>query len=269
MSAPAPQGFARRAATLARSLPRPDGGHSPGVDEAAIAALAGEFGLPAREAQALCLDAGIVPERYLRNQDGLTPAMQAMLLRSRVVLCGLGGLGGYVLEALARMGVGRISAADGDSFEPSNLNRQILAHTTTIGRPKAQAARQRARDINPAVDLDAQPVFWDHDAMLKAMQNADVAVDALGGLDDRPALARAAAQANIPLVTAAIAGNTGYVATVLPGQTAPATLLGTGAAAEDTLGSPAPAVAAAANLQCAETLRLLTNRPPALAGDAP
>lgn len=262
----APHGFAQKVATLSRPLVRPDGRECPGLDEAAATALAGEFKLPMCEVHALSLDAGIVPERYLRNFDALTPPEQARLLRSKAMLCGLGGLGGNILETLARMGVGTIVAADGDAFEPSNLNRQLLAETATLGRSKAKAALARAHDINPNIECSAQPVFWDHDAMLDVLSGAQVAIDALGGLDDRPALAEAAAQAGVPLVTAAIAGNTGYVATVLPGETGPATLIGTGAAAEDTLGSPAPSVSVAANLQCAEAIRILARQRPVLAG---
>lgn len=262
----APESFEPRARSLARAVVRPDGREAACLDEAAAQTLAREFGLPLREAQALALDMGLTPERYLRNRDGLDPAGQARLLRSLAVVCGLGGLGGYVLETLCRMGVGRIRAADGDAFEASNLNRQLLADGNTLGRSKAEAALARAQLANPAVELAAETAFWDREAMAAALRGADVAVDALGGLDDRPALARAAAEAGVPLVTAAVAGASGWVATVLPGAPGPADLFGSGPAAEDVLGSPAPSVAVAANLQCAEALRILGGRAPALAG---
>ena len=90
-------------------------------------------------------------------------------------------------------------------------------------------------------------------------------MDALGGLASRLALHGAAGQAGLPLVTAAVAGLTGLVATVQPGSMSPYELLGGGGAAEDGLGTPAPAVACAASMQASEALRLLTGRPP-LAG---
>lgn len=258
--------FARRVLELARPATRPDGGEYASLPEDAGLALGLEFGLPLAEIQACSLDAGVVPERYARNLTSYSMKEQACILRSRVVLVGLGGLGGFVLETLARMGVGRIEAADGDVFEASNLNRQLLATGRTVGRPKAGAALARAAEINPAVELAAHEGFWKADDMARALAGADVCVDALGGLDDRPALARGAAEAKVPLVTAAIAGNSGYVATVMPGQPGPATLMGAGTAAEDTLGSPAPAVAVAANLECGEVLGILAGREPALAG---
>lgn len=256
----------RRAAGRVVDARRPDGTAYRSLPEDVGKVLASELGLPLREIQALCLDAGIVPERYARNLNAHSMPQQARLLRSRAVVVGLGGLGGHVLDTLCRMGVGRIAAADGDSFEQSNLNRQLLSSAATLGQPKAQAALERAAQINPAVELHAEQVFWDERAMESILTGADIVVDALGGLDDRPALARAATGAGVPLVTAAIAGHSGYVATVLPGEAGPTALIGTGAAAEDTLGSPAPAVAIAANLQCAEALRILGGDKPVLAG---
>jgi len=263
---PAPPGFAARARALARDLPRPGQSPCPGLDEAACAALAREFALPLREAQALALECGLTPERYLRNFQALDQARQCRLLRARALLVGLGGLGGHVLDALARAGTGRIAAADGDTFEPSNLNRQLLATSATLGQAKAEAARQHCRAVNPATELDARERFLDEAAMADLARGAAVVVDALGGLDARPALARAAGSAGVPLVSAAIAGLCGYVATVLPGAPAPADLMGQGGAAEDLLGSPVSSVALAATLQAAEALRILAGDPPALAG---
>lgn len=263
---PAPQGFCARARALACDLPRPGQPPCPGLDETACAALAREFTLPLREAQAQALECGLTPQRYLRNFQTLDPARQCRLLRASALLVGLGGLGGHVLEILARAGTGRITAADGDAFEPSNLNRQLLATTRTLGRAKAEAARQRCQAVNPATELDARTQFLDEEAMTQLAQGSAVAVDALGGLDARPALARAAARAGVPLVTAAIAGLCGYVATVLPDSPGPAALMGQGDGAEDLLGSPAPSVALAATLQATEALRILAGEPPALAG---
>lgn len=213
----------------------------------------------------------MIPERYRRNASSLDARAQQRLLESRVVLIGLGGLGGLVLESLARAGVGRITGCDGDRFEASNLNRQLLATETTMGRPKAEAAAARVALINPGVEFTAVDRFLDFDGFSALLGHADLVVDALGGLDDRPALERAAAEAGVPLVTAAVAGWSGVVATVMPGQHGPGGMLAGGAAKpgmtpEDTLGTPAPTVHLAASLQCAEALRLLAGQEPALAG---
>lgn len=261
-----PGGFRKRLKALALPRERPDGTPYLGLDESDAEALADAFELPLREVQALALECDVVPERYVRNFGAISYAKQRKLLRSRAMLVGLGGLGGYVLEILCRAGVGAIAAADGDTFEQSNLNRQLLSGMDTVLRPKADAALRRALAVNPAVELSAENVRLDLPAMRRMAEDADVVIDALGGLDDRPALVRAARDRNLPLVTAAIAGNTGYVATVLPGQPSPADFFGTGPAAEDDLGSPAACVSTAASLMTAEALRILHGSQPALAG---
>ena len=182
-------------------------------------------------------------------------------------MVGLGGLGGYVLEILARSGVGHIHAADGDEFQPSNLNRQLLCTRRSLSGYKAAAAAARVGLLNPAVNFEPVAAYLDEDLMGRFLVGADLALDALGGLKDRPALLRQAANAGIPLVTAAVAGQAGYVATVLPGATGPADIFGAGSeAAELTLGTPAPAVATAAALMGAEALNILCERKPGLAG---
>ncbi len=217
------------------------------------------------------LERGVVPERYRRNASTLDAKAQIRLLESRALLVGLGGLGGLVLESLARAGVGRITGCDGDCFELSNANRQLLATASTMGRAKAGAAAARVAEINPSVEFWPVDRFLDFEGFLALLQDADLAVDALGGTADRPVLERAAAEAGVPLVTAAVAGWSGMVATVLPGRPGPGSLLaGSGSgrvgAPEDILGTPPPTVHLAASLQCAEALRLLAGQSPALAG---
>ena len=76
-------------------------------------------------------------ERYCRNLPAISAEEQAALKEKRVLVAGCGGLGGYLIEHLARMGVGRITAVDGDVFEESNLNRQILSAPALLGRPSS------------------------------------------------------------------------------------------------------------------------------------
>ncbi|MDO9631014.1 MAG: ThiF family adenylyltransferase, partial [Humidesulfovibrio sp.] len=142
---------------------------------------------------------GIMPERYLRNSTTYSFAEQIRLLQSRVALVGLGGLGGHVLEILARSGVGQICAADGDEFQPSNLNRQLLCTQRSINGYKAAAAAARVQQVNPAVDFEPVAAYLDEGLMERFLLGANLAVDALGGLKDRPALLRQAAAAGIPL----------------------------------------------------------------------
>lgn len=251
---------------LAREARQPDGSAYRSLACDAVAALAAAHGVPAWELEATALDAGVAPERYARNLGALGPAGQARLLRSCVALVGLGGLGGTALETLARMGVGRLRGADGDRFEESNLNRQALCRMAGLGCAKTRAAADAVAGLNPSVRFEERLGFLDRGGMAKLFSGADLALDCLGGLASRPALHEAARTAGLPLVSAGVAGWTGWVATVLPHGPSPIDILGSRPGAEDSLGCPGPAVHAAAALQCAEAVRLLAGQPPALAG---
>jgi molybdopterin-synthase adenylyltransferase len=249
----------------------PDGRPGRFLSGEAVTALADTLDLPPRQVEIEALLADICPLRYARNLHAFSMAEQARLLSATVGQVGLGGLGGGLLECLVRAGVGTIHAADGDVFEATNLNRQLLSDCNALGVPKAVIATARAKAVNPSVTCIAHAGFLDATGMDALLEGADVAVDALGGLKDRPALVTAARNRNIPLVTGAVAGYTGIVATVLPGNPSPMDLFGGsggGTAAEDVLGCPAPAVMAVAALQAAEVVRLLAGRAPALAGKA-
>jgi molybdopterin/thiamine biosynthesis adenylyltransferase len=249
----------------------PDGRPGRFLQATSVAVLALEHGLPGRQVELAALEAGVCPLRYARNLQAFSLAEQARLLSSTVALVGLGGLGGGLLECLVRSGVGTVRGADGDVFEATNLNRQLLSEMAALGLSKAVQAAARAEAVNPSVEFVAHDGFLDQDGMLALLGGADLAVDALGGLKDRPALTAAARTLGLPLVTGAVAGYTGIVATVLPGDPSPVEVLAGGArgpSAEEVLGCPSPAVMAVAALQATEALRLLAGRKPALAGKA-
>lgn len=224
----------------------------------AVSRLALAHDIPAWEVEALALSLNIRPERYLRNGQSIPIKGQIRLLEASLGLVGLGGLGGTLLEQLLRLGIGRIRAADGDSFEESNLNRQALSDVTTMGESKARAAGRRGSEINPSVSLETVSDFLTPESLPGFLKGCDLAVDALGGLGFRPDLQRAAADADIPLVTGALAGWTGYVGVVMPGQTGPADVMGRDNGAEENLGCPAPAVTFFASLMAAEAVKVLT-----------
>jgi sulfur carrier protein ThiS adenylyltransferase len=226
----------------------------------AVVSISDSLGVPCFSVEQEALRLGILPERYLRNTSYLSLSEQLALLESHVLLVGLGGLGGHVLDMLCRMGVGRITGADGDVFETSNLNRQLLCSEKRVGMAKAEAAAEHVQQVNPAVRFTGLTEFLKSDRLLEELRGVDLVVDALGGLATRLELQRAAAECSVPMVTAAVAGLTGYVATVLPGEIGPAELFGTGSAAEDTLGTPAPVVGCAAAMQCAEAMLVLAGR---------
>lgn len=225
----------------------------------AVKQLSSEFDLPGYSIETEALRNGIYPLRYLRNMNEITPNDQIKLLETSIAQVGLGGLGGNLFEMFIRTGIGRIRAADGDHFEESNLNRQALSSPDNLNLPKAEAAIKRAKAINPSVVVDARNVFLDKTTLPDFLKGCDIAIDALGGLTTRLALQQAATSADIPLITGALAGWTGYVGIVHPGQPGPADIMGQDNAAEEVLGCPSPAVTLIASIMATETIKLLTN----------
>lgn len=124
-------------------------------------------------------------ERYLRNQDAISEVEQASLALNRVLVLGCGGLGGMVIECLARIGVGHLRVVDGDLFEASNLNRQLLCSTMNLGRPKTLAAKQRVMAVNPLVEVDAAQADLTAENALELLADCDVAVDCLDNIPAR------------------------------------------------------------------------------------
>ncbi|MCL2495363.1 MAG: tRNA threonylcarbamoyladenosine dehydratase [Oscillospiraceae bacterium] len=102
-----------------------------------------------------------MPDPFSRTALLLGPAALDKLAAARVAVFGLGGVGGHAAEALARCGVGALELVDGDTVSESNLNRQIVALRSTLGRPKAEVMAARVRDINPACDVTGRVIFFD------------------------------------------------------------------------------------------------------------
>lgn len=251
---------------LAPQAPLPQGGQGLVLPPEAVAEIAAGTGLPGCGIEARALDLGILPVRYLRNMHGVTPEAQARLLRAKVAQVGLGGLGGALFEQMLRLGVGTLRVADSDSFEASNLNRQALCNMTTLGQSKAESAQRTAARVNPSATVDARHEFLTRDTLPGFLAGCDLAIDALGGLTHRLILQQCAAEAGIPLVTGALAGWTGYVGVVMPGQPGPAQFMGQDNGAEEALGCPAPSVNMVATLMAAEAVRILRGEPSPLAG---
>ena len=126
----------------------------------------------------------------------------------RVAVFGLGGVGGYVAEALARSGVGALDLIDGDTLSLTNLNRQILALHSTLNCNKAEAALSRALDINPHIKAVAYPIYFDAQTQDKFnFSEYDYVVDAIDNVTSKLLLAELCKKANTPLISSMGAGN--------------------------------------------------------------
>ena len=198
-------------------------------------------------------------ERYIRNLGALSEAECAMLRAKTVLVAGCGGLGGYLIEMLLRLGVGEIRAADGDRFEASNLNRQLLSAPGLLGRGKAEVAAERAAAVNPDVRFVAVPEFVTERNAGQLVRGCDAVLDALDNIASRRMLAQACADARAPLIHGAICGWTAQAAVVLPGDGMMTWIYPEGAAlsSKTSLSFTPPFCAA---LQTALCVRLLTGR---------
>lgn len=179
------------------------GGFIPWAAELEAAA---RYGLGHREVEGVALEAGLVPARYARNIGTIGLEGQRALHRARVLVAGCGGLGGNVIEGLARLGVGSIVAVDPDAFDESNMNRQLLCTVESLGRPKAEEAARRVALVNPAVVVTAVRARLAPDNAGELLAACDLAVDALDSVSARVCLSEAAARLGIPFVHAAVAG---------------------------------------------------------------
>lgn len=136
--------------------------------------------------------------RLLLGQDGLD-----RLAGARVAVLGLGAVGSYVVEALARAGVGAFRLVDFDEIGESNLNRQLFALRSTLGRRKVDVARERVLDINPGAEVEALPVFA-HEETLDVLLagRIDLVVDAVDSLGPKAEIIARAAARNLPVFSA-------------------------------------------------------------------
>jgi molybdopterin/thiamine biosynthesis adenylyltransferase len=236
------------------------------VSEEALKAAAaeGEGGGPAarRDLELALLARGVLPRRYLRNVDSLGLDGQARLLRARVGVAGLGGLGGLVSELLARAGVGELVLVDPDVTSDDNLNRQLLADEENLGRPKVDAAAVRLGAVNSATRVTAFRLRGDADSFSRVFQGAAVVVDCLDSIPARFALEDAARSLGVPLVHGAVGGFAGHVTCVFPGDPGLEALYGPRAEAaaqgvESVVGTPSPTPAVVAALEVTEVLKII------------
>jgi len=203
--------------------------------------------------------------RYLRNKKTLSDEDQLKLANSCVAIVGCGGLGGYIAEQLARVGVGRLVLFDGDRFEVSNLNRQIMATELNIGQWKVEVAHQRLKSVNSEVQVEAIRGWFEEDRAPELLKNVDLVCDALDSRDSRVMLERVCHQMNLPLVYASIAGWFGQLGVSLPGDFSVSRLYGHGERGVESMwGNPAFTPAVLASLSVAETVKLLVGRVPSL-----
>jgi len=225
---------------------------------AEVEEFAASRGMSRREAELALLAQGACPERYRRNVGTLGLEGQRRLLESQVAVVGCGGIGGYVVEMLARVGVGRLRLADGDVFCENNLNRQLLCREADLGLPKVRAAAIRAREVNRAVEVEEFFGYVDEANVMDFIAGCSVVVDALDNGSSRRVLSKACLEAGIPLVHGAIGGFYAQVGVSLGGPLGRFIAAMPDRGEEVCLGNPPFTPALAASLEVCEAVKLLT-----------
>lgn len=145
---------------------------------------------------------------FLRTELLLGSENMEKLKNSRVAVFGVGGVGGYVVEALARSGIGTLDIIDKDIVSISNINRQIIATTDTVGKSKVEVLKERIHSINPECVVNAYNIFYLPDTASEFdFTNYDYVVDAIDTVTGKIQLVMSANEANVPIISSMGAGN--------------------------------------------------------------
>lgn len=225
--------------------------------------LADILNIPLHQMYLQSMEKGILPLRYLRNMPSITLKQQIILQTSQVAVVGAGGLGGYVIEGLARLGIGALHIFDPDAFDETNLNRQTFSSQKTLGKPKVQVIQECCRLINPAVQIKAHQIAVKDQKQDVLFADVKVIVDALDSPGDRLTLAAIADKCRLPLVHGAVAGFGGQVMVIHPLDGRMELLYGgqeNACSAEHHLGTPVLSPALVASFQMMAVLNILLGK---------
>jgi len=233
------------------------------IDLRGVRFISSKKRIPPREIEISCLEQNIIPIRYIRNIGTIGIEGQLKLLCSTVAVCGVGGLGGTIIELLARQGIGHLVIIDNDKFAENNLNRQIMATEGDLKKSKVKVAATRIKKINSAVTVTAVNKKIDSKNVKNLIKDAGVVIDGLDNLMTRQIVADACNKLKIPFVHGAIAGFNGQLMTIFPGDKGLNAICGLSAdenecGIETHTGNPAatPAVIAAWEVQ--EAIKIIT-----------
>jgi len=199
--------------------------------------------------------------RYDRNGIFTDQDME-ILKKSKVCIVGCGGLGGYTLEFIARVGIREITVVDGDVFDETNLNRQLLSMSDNLGEVKVLEAKKRISLMDPETQITAVHDYLGPHNAGKIIDGMDIVIDALDNIPIRLVLQQACEEKNIPLVHGAIAGWYGQVTTVMPGDRTLNRVYPSGQrqGIETEIGNPSFTPAYVSSIQVSEALKVLTDK---------
>jgi molybdopterin-synthase adenylyltransferase len=243
----------------------PDDVHYTCISTEHVANVARHFKVNGRDIEIAALEQHIVPDRYVRNMKTLSPKDQITLLKSRVCVVGLGGLGGVLVEILARIGIGNLNLIDGDTFEDSNLNRQFLSSHALLKTNKTKAAEKRINEINPSIAVQCHFEYLNESNAERLVKNSHVVVDCLDNIPSRFLLEKTSKKIGVPLVSAAVAGVSGHLTSIFPEDKGLRLIYGnaetlTQKGAEVSLGTLPQAVTLIAATEASEVIKIILGK---------
>ncbi|MBQ4649222.1 MAG: HesA/MoeB/ThiF family protein [Firmicutes bacterium] len=195
-------------------------------------------------------------ERYERNRI-FSLSQQEELASKKVAVIGCGGLGGYVIEMLARTGVGHIVCCDGDFFTESNLNRQLLSTEKNMGFSKSRVAGEHISEINSEIRVTMFNEFLTEANCAEILEDCDAVVDALDSVKSKLMLQKICRDLGLPMIHGAIGGWFGQVSTILPGNDTLSLIYQEDREISQEEGNPSFTPAVIAGIQASETVKVL------------
>ncbi len=150
-------------------------------------------------------------EMVSRQMSIVSKSQQEKLKNSKITVIGCGGIGGAAIEMLARMGVGNLQIVDKDSFDVSNINRQLMSSFYSVGKSKTQVTEDTIQSINPFIKVESFEGELNESNVEKIVAGSDLVIDALDNLVSRIILSRCARELEIPFIHGAIHGTMGQV----------------------------------------------------------
>lgn len=210
--------------------------------------------------------------RYSRNTGVISPEEQQNLSQKSVCVIGCGGLGGGVIENLVRTGVGKLTVVDSDVFDVTNLNRQVLANETNIGKSKVLEAAEQMKFINSDVEITPIQVKLTEENCRQIIAGHDLVIDAVDNINTRRILEEACEMGRTILIHGAIGGWGGQVGVVRPGdklmekiyQTVDGGDFNDDAVADTSVGNLSFTAAVVSAIQAAEGIKVLLGKEDAL-----
>jgi hypothetical protein len=225
-SSPADKDIGRYVAKLAESYDAPDGKTWLVITLKTTLSISSTKNVPIKEVEMTALKQGIIPHRYLRNIGTIGVDAQIKLLQATVAVIGAGGLGGTVVELLARQGIGHLIIIDDDRFQKQDLNRQIMSRERNMGEYKVIVAAKRVKQINSATIVTTFRERLTTENARRLLNGARVIVDGLDNLSSRLVVEQTCRQLAIPYIYASIAGFGGQFMTIFPGDVGLSSLYG-------------------------------------------